>query len=353
MGWNTVEAPAGSAPVRRTRAATRFYFVHSYAAQQWTLHVDRPFGGRAACDLGRARRTVSSPPSRTGRCRPRSSIPEKSGDAGAAPARQLGAHPPDGWPVRRHARESRAAARRRRRRRRGRAPRAGRRRESRRATATRATPRWPGSRTVREWIHLVDLDAAFGRGSNRELLAEVVGDSTSAVETVRRHPRRRLPERGPRHRLRAGQPRHRRARGPRLVRPGDRRARRPDCRRARRHAARRSRPRLDAGRRRPLGGPRTARRRRLRPLRRHRRHQGRHAHRPEPRPAARGLRSHRRARSSPPAASSTLDDLRASRAWSPTAWRARSSERRCTPGVHAGGGAGRHCPPAGLPVNVR
>jgi phosphoribosylanthranilate isomerase len=25
------------------------------------------------------------------------------------------------------------------------------------------------------WIHLVDLDAAFGRGSNRELLAEVVG----------------------------------------------------------------------------------------------------------------------------------------------------------------------------------
>src|SRR6201998_3504840 len=26
-----------------------------------------------------------------------------------------------------------------------------------------------------DWIHLVDLDAAFGRGSNRELLAEVVG----------------------------------------------------------------------------------------------------------------------------------------------------------------------------------
>src|SRR6185436_5156077 len=25
-----------------------------------------------------------------------------------------------------------------------------------------------------EWIHLVDLDAAFGRGSNRELLADVV-----------------------------------------------------------------------------------------------------------------------------------------------------------------------------------
>src|SRR5215471_17731760 len=26
-----------------------------------------------------------------------------------------------------------------------------------------------------EWIHLVDLDAAFGRGSNAELLAQVVG----------------------------------------------------------------------------------------------------------------------------------------------------------------------------------
>ena len=26
-----------------------------------------------------------------------------------------------------------------------------------------------------EWVHLVDLDAAFGTGSNRELLAEVVG----------------------------------------------------------------------------------------------------------------------------------------------------------------------------------
>ena len=30
-----------------------------------------------------------------------------------------------------------------------------------------------------EWIHLVDLDAAFGRGHNRELQAEIVGRSTS------------------------------------------------------------------------------------------------------------------------------------------------------------------------------
>ena len=33
-----------------------------------------------------------------------------------------------------------------------------------------------------EWIHLVDLDAAFGRGSNAELLAEVVGKLDIAVE---------------------------------------------------------------------------------------------------------------------------------------------------------------------------
>jgi phosphoribosylanthranilate isomerase len=33
-----------------------------------------------------------------------------------------------------------------------------------------------------EWVHLVDLDAAFGRGSNAELLAEVVGRLDIAVE---------------------------------------------------------------------------------------------------------------------------------------------------------------------------
>lgn len=33
-----------------------------------------------------------------------------------------------------------------------------------------------------EWVHLVDLDAAFGRGSNRELLADVVGELDVRVE---------------------------------------------------------------------------------------------------------------------------------------------------------------------------
>jgi len=33
-----------------------------------------------------------------------------------------------------------------------------------------------------EWVHLVDLDAAFGRGSNRELLASIVGRLDIKVE---------------------------------------------------------------------------------------------------------------------------------------------------------------------------
>jgi len=39
-------------------------------------------------------------------------------------------------------------------------------------TALEAALNW--QRDGAEWIHLVDLDAAFGRGSNGELLAEVV-----------------------------------------------------------------------------------------------------------------------------------------------------------------------------------
>ena len=42
MGWNTVEAPADSLLFEGVRDQ-RFYFVHSYAAQQWSLQVDDPF----------------------------------------------------------------------------------------------------------------------------------------------------------------------------------------------------------------------------------------------------------------------------------------------------------------------
>jgi glutamine amidotransferase len=42
MGWNTVEAPADSRLFEGI-ADERFYFVHSYAAQEWTLEVHDPF----------------------------------------------------------------------------------------------------------------------------------------------------------------------------------------------------------------------------------------------------------------------------------------------------------------------
>jgi glutamine amidotransferase len=37
MGWNTVEPPEGSLLFDGIDAGTRFYFVHSYAAQKWEL----------------------------------------------------------------------------------------------------------------------------------------------------------------------------------------------------------------------------------------------------------------------------------------------------------------------------
>lgn len=42
MGWNTVEAPADSVLFEGV-SDERFYFVHSYAAQEWTLEVDAPY----------------------------------------------------------------------------------------------------------------------------------------------------------------------------------------------------------------------------------------------------------------------------------------------------------------------
>ncbi|KUI17975.1 imidazole glycerol phosphate synthase subunit HisH [Mycobacterium lehmannii] len=77
MGWNVVDAPAASTLFAGMEADTRFYFVHSYAAQQWegdpaakltwaTHHV--PF--LAAVEDGPLSATQFHP--------------EKSGDAGAA-----------------------------------------------------------------------------------------------------------------------------------------------------------------------------------------------------------------------------------------------------------------------------
>ncbi len=76
MGWNVVDAAAGSTLFKGLDASTRFYFVHSYAAQAWegdpaalltwaTHHV--PF--LAAVEDGALSATQFHP--------------EKSGDAGA------------------------------------------------------------------------------------------------------------------------------------------------------------------------------------------------------------------------------------------------------------------------------
>ncbi|SDC25076.1 imidazole glycerol phosphate synthase subunit HisH [Streptomyces prasinopilosus] len=42
MGWNTVDAAAGSELFAGLDADARFYFVHSYAVHDWSLQVDNP-----------------------------------------------------------------------------------------------------------------------------------------------------------------------------------------------------------------------------------------------------------------------------------------------------------------------
>ncbi len=77
MGWNVVDAPAGSRLFQGLEPDTRFYFVHSYAAQQWEGNPDAkltwathtvPF--LAAVEDGPLAATQFHP--------------EKSGDAGAS-----------------------------------------------------------------------------------------------------------------------------------------------------------------------------------------------------------------------------------------------------------------------------
>ena len=77
MGWNTVEAAPGSRLFKGLDAGTRFYFVHSYAAQKWEGSSDALLTWAthhvrflAAVEDGRLSATRFHP--------------EKSGDAGAA-----------------------------------------------------------------------------------------------------------------------------------------------------------------------------------------------------------------------------------------------------------------------------
>jgi imidazole glycerol-phosphate synthase subunit HisH len=77
MGWNVVAAAAGSALFKGLDADTRFYFVHSYAAQRWE-------GGPEAL-LTWAKHGVSFLAAvEDGPLAATQFHPEKSGDAGAA-----------------------------------------------------------------------------------------------------------------------------------------------------------------------------------------------------------------------------------------------------------------------------
>jgi glutamine amidotransferase len=79
MGWNTVRAPAGSRLFDGIEHE-RFYFVHSFAAQQWLLDVQPPFPQPRLtwCDYGSPflAAVENGPLSAT------QFHPEKSGDAG-------------------------------------------------------------------------------------------------------------------------------------------------------------------------------------------------------------------------------------------------------------------------------
>jgi glutamine amidotransferase len=79
MGWNTVEAPRGSRLFEGIRDE-RFYFVHSFAAQEWTLEVMPPFtdaGLTWAQHGGRFLAAVENGPLSATQFHP-----EKSGEAG-------------------------------------------------------------------------------------------------------------------------------------------------------------------------------------------------------------------------------------------------------------------------------
>ncbi|MEB3030731.1 imidazole glycerol phosphate synthase subunit HisH [[Mycobacterium] nativiensis] len=76
MGWNVVDAAPGSTLFRGFDADTRFYFVHSYAAQSWE--------GRAEALVTRATHQVPFLAAvEDGPLAATQFHPEKSGDAGA------------------------------------------------------------------------------------------------------------------------------------------------------------------------------------------------------------------------------------------------------------------------------
>ncbi len=144
-----------------------------------------------------------------------------------------------------------------------------------------------------EWLHLVDLDAAFGRGTNRELQAEIVGALDIKVEMSGgiRDDESLAAALAGLSRATSAPPRWSSPSGA----PGSSPSTETGSRSASTSAAPRSRPAAGPRGRRPLRDARPPRRRGLCPLRRHRRQQGRHAPGAQPAAAPRRLRRHRRA----------------------------------------------------------
>ena len=95
MGWNVVDAAPGSRLFKGLSADTRFYFVHSYAAQTWEGNPDALLTW-ATHHVRFLAAVEDGPLSAT------QFHPEKSGDAGAALLANWGTFPKaDRWPTER------------------------------------------------------------------------------------------------------------------------------------------------------------------------------------------------------------------------------------------------------------
>jgi glutamine amidotransferase len=81
MGWNTVEPDSGSILFEGLEDE-RFYFVHSYAAQDWTLSVEPPFPQPRLTWATHGQRFLAAV--ENGPLSATQFHPEKSGDAGIA-----------------------------------------------------------------------------------------------------------------------------------------------------------------------------------------------------------------------------------------------------------------------------
>jgi glutamine amidotransferase len=81
MGWSTVEVGDGSRLFAGIEDE-RFYFVHSFAAQDWTLEVEKPFREPAVTWSTHGSRFIAAV--ENGPLSATQFHPEKSGEAGIA-----------------------------------------------------------------------------------------------------------------------------------------------------------------------------------------------------------------------------------------------------------------------------